>query len=417
MKQVLLGGSNAALSTASSARYNFISFGGNGNVADWDQQENDQQVPVPAAGTFRNLRVETEAAPGAGTSYQFTVRKNGVATTLTVTISGTNTAAVDTANSFTVVAGDEIALECIAASTPTVTIARWSVEWEGDTADDSVLMGGGGDITGGISNAGVRNYASLVGGQITATDTLNTRALVPLNGTIKSFYVSLGTAPGAGATWEFSIYKNGAVETSTIISIADAATTANVTGLTIDIAPQDELTLSFISTAGTPTIGPVSWGVMMQPDIQGQSILAGQATGFNTALASHVFLVMHGNSFDDPTESERTNIAGPTSFDLKHFYIKLSAAPGAGNSWDFILRKEAVDTALAIHIDNPGTIGSDTTDIISVVDGEELTIKSVPTSSPTAAGNTAYAMIQAIDEVIPPASVPPEISITNTMIY
>ena len=71
------------------------------------------QLAATRPGTIRNLRVQvTTAGTGAATNT-YTVRKNGVDTTLTTSISNTSTGpATDLVNSFTVVAGDLLLPRC-----------------------------------------------------------------------------------------------------------------------------------------------------------------------------------------------------------------------------------------------------------------------------------------------------------------
>lgn len=84
----------------------------------WGSSQTDSvaeiaQIPVPFAGTIRNFYAHYET--GSVTQNRvFTVRKNGVDTTLTCTVSASN--ANDTTHSFTVVAGDLISVKCVVGS-------------------------------------------------------------------------------------------------------------------------------------------------------------------------------------------------------------------------------------------------------------------------------------------------------------
>ncbi len=65
------------------------------------------QLAMPRPGTIRNLRLRCTAGTGGGTNT-YTVRKNGVDTTLTVAILNTAITGTDTTHSFTVAKGDLI---------------------------------------------------------------------------------------------------------------------------------------------------------------------------------------------------------------------------------------------------------------------------------------------------------------------
>jgi hypothetical protein len=82
-------------------------------------------IPVPFAGTIKNLRVHYETT--VSENRVFTVRKNGSDTSLTCTVSSTN--ASDTVNSFSAAAGDLISVKCVVANNNANT-GYWFVTME-----------------------------------------------------------------------------------------------------------------------------------------------------------------------------------------------------------------------------------------------------------------------------------------------
>jgi hypothetical protein len=68
------------------------------------------QMRVPMSGTLKNLYLHQTGA-GNGNTIVYTVRKNGVATALKVTIASTGTNGSDTVNSVAVTAGDLVDIE------------------------------------------------------------------------------------------------------------------------------------------------------------------------------------------------------------------------------------------------------------------------------------------------------------------
>ncbi len=137
MKQVIIGGYNDNLSN-SAPEYNTIAGG-----YTWTTTADQRKQVVSTAGTLKNLFVELSAGPGSGTSYTFTVMKNGAATSLAVPISNTATTGSDPANSIAVVAGDTIQLRSTYTGTPGTPTARWSVMFEGSYARESLILGAG----------------------------------------------------------------------------------------------------------------------------------------------------------------------------------------------------------------------------------------------------------------------------------
>lgn len=74
--------------------------------------ETDVSIPIPCAGTIKRLYVIATAAPGAGETFIYVVRKNAADTSLTCTVSGASaTTAQDLGNSVTVAAMDLISVK------------------------------------------------------------------------------------------------------------------------------------------------------------------------------------------------------------------------------------------------------------------------------------------------------------------
>jgi hypothetical protein len=76
---------------------------------------------LAVAATLATLRISLVTAPGASKSRTFTVRKNGVATSAVVTISGTDTTG-SWSGSVDFAAGDLISLESVPTGTPAASL-------------------------------------------------------------------------------------------------------------------------------------------------------------------------------------------------------------------------------------------------------------------------------------------------------
>lgn len=74
------------------------------------------RMPVVRSGTIRNFYVYQNTAGGNGNTIVYTIRKNGVATAVAVTIASNVLAGSDTSNSVSVAAGDTIDIEVTKAS-------------------------------------------------------------------------------------------------------------------------------------------------------------------------------------------------------------------------------------------------------------------------------------------------------------
>jgi len=76
----------------------------------------------------------------------------------------------------------------------------------------------------------------------------------------------------------------------------------------------------------------------------------------------------------------------PTDGTFTNLLITLAGAPGTGKSWTFTVRKNGVDTALSVVISDTATTGRDTTHSVAVAPGDLLSLKSVPSGTPSASG-------------------------------
>ena len=90
----------------------------------------DQAMPI--GGILSDLYVRLEGSPGGSTSYTFTIRKGGLDTGLTCTISGSATSCSDTdpAHAVTFSAGDLISVRAVpSAANPTARSMRWTAKF------------------------------------------------------------------------------------------------------------------------------------------------------------------------------------------------------------------------------------------------------------------------------------------------
>lgn len=83
------------------------------------------------------------------------------------------------------------------------------------------------------------------------------------------------------------------------------------------------------------------------------------------------------------TETEAIQLVS-TGGKIKYLRVKLETAPGAGKDYTFTLMVNGVASALEVTISDTATTGADTTHEVDVVAGDYISIRSTPTSLPTA---------------------------------
>lgn len=88
-------------------------------------------IPVPYAGTIRNLQAKAGAVPGAGQTFTYTLRKAGASQALTSQTAGAAaTSSSDLTHSVAVVAGDVISIQLVTSGAAGVTAHLVSVEFD-----------------------------------------------------------------------------------------------------------------------------------------------------------------------------------------------------------------------------------------------------------------------------------------------
>jgi hypothetical protein len=343
----------------------------------WATTEPGAKIPFPEAGTLSNFRLRLDAAPGSGKQWVFTIRKNGVATGLTITIANSATTGADTTDSVSIAAGDQISVSCTPTGTPTQpNVVSWASSFESTTARKTVLLSSSYLSTAAGASTEYAYPSGSLGFSTTAT---NRDQIVTVAGTLTKITALLGTAPGSGKSFAITLYKNG-VATALVATVSDTATTATGTGsVSVDVG--DTIRVGCVPTS-SPAATLVSFGITFEPTVDGNHmILAGNTNNsVNTVATSFEYLTSPSDVTWNATESNRFVIGTPTT--LKTLRIVLSAAPTAGRSWVFTVRVNGVDTALTASIADAETTANVSADV-EVAAGDTLTLKAVPSGGPT----------------------------------
>ncbi len=90
--------------------------------------ESETQIVATRSETLQNLFVHLTSSPDIGSSWTFTVRKNGSNTTLAVTITGASTTGSDVADNVAISAFDLISIQVSASGAPSPAVGAASFE-------------------------------------------------------------------------------------------------------------------------------------------------------------------------------------------------------------------------------------------------------------------------------------------------
>ncbi len=336
--------------------------------------EADVEQIIPIACTLQNFRVLLTAAPGVGDSRTFTVRKNGVDTSITVTIEDTDTTGTSS-NTASFVAGDKATVETTSSGAGTSNAKfRWACEFKTSTNSQVILGCPTNDLPSYTANVGLMGSSSV---ESSAGDSTG---IMPTSGKLKTLYWKIDTAPGGTDDWEMQV-RNLTENKSIVAEIKGAATTASniVDELTVSAGDRVEIR---ISEGGTPVNSQFfHWGLVFEPDNEGEVIYIGGSDNFSTTSTTsrYSYLIPSNLNWSD---NNGFRDAITSTCKIKNLYVQLSAAPGAGEARTFTLRKNGVATALTVTISGTNTTGNNTADTVSFSDGDVVDYNTTYSGSP-----------------------------------
>ena len=179
-------------------------------------------------------------------------------------------------------------------------------------------------------------------------NTGDTYALMPTTGTFSSLCVNLSTAPGTGASWTWTLYKNGLDEYPSV-AISGTQTQACDLVNTAGFIPGDLVSLHVTpSSSPAPAATHASWYVVQTPTVPGETILFG-SQGLQGGSGSAYFSLA-GNSSSLGMETAMATII-PTAGTVTKF---VAEEVGTGGTASATLDQNEAPTSLLISMPTPG---------------------------------------------------------------
>lgn len=197
--------------------------------------------------------------------------------------------------------------------------------------------------------------------------TENQFVVVPVAGFVTALRVNCAAAPGVGRSRTITLRKNGVDVLATTVSDAN---TTNVNTAQVAVAAGDLLSLMSTPT-GTPAAGIVSTCIDFQGTSPQQAVFLAASTLGATGLG--YIPPMSNQTFNASAPANEVVISEPGTLSL--LAIHLSAAVGGGTR-SITLRKNGVNTAMAVTLGVGQQSGQDVTNSVSVVAGDRLVLVS-----------------------------------------
>ena len=231
-----------------------------------------------------------------------------------------------------------------------------------------------------LVNDGTREYAGIMGGASWGTTESQFYQVIPTGGTLSDLHIELSGTPGAGNSYVFVLYVDGAPSALTV-TINDAETSDNDTSHPISVTAGQVVSLSYIGVS-TPTIRFAWWGLKWTPTIADENICLFKNDGSDIGT---VYGGIQGRTTCDTFEN-RYQQPLPTAGTFKKMYVQLDVDPGAApDAFDYHLRENGGNTALTCTIVANGTTGNDTSNTVTSVAGDFMSFGQTAVDTPTVA--------------------------------
>jgi hypothetical protein len=116
-----------------------------------------------------------------------------------------------------------------------------------------------------------------------------------------------------------------------------------------------------------------------------KQILTHRAVG-NPSISVASYAAFCGGTDFNTDETIGGYLPWAASGTLRNLIVKLSTAPGSGKSFVFTVRVNGVDSGVTVTIADTDTTARDITNSVSVSAGDYVSLKAVPSGTPTSAG-------------------------------
>lgn len=355
------------------------------------QAGNTLRTPVSVAGIISDLNVKLQNAPGAGTSFDFTLYKNNAAQAQTCNIADAATTCSDTAHPITFAQGDDCTWLVTPNSTPTVAGISLSTSFTGTASGESW---GGGTTAAAVSTG--TSYWPLSGATARAVES-DASVVAPTNFTLDHLYCQATTAAGLGNSWTYTVVVDG-VDTALTCALSGAAQTQN-SDLVNSVSVSASSTISMkIVVGGTPTGRFQNWGYRLTPSIDGEYPMMAAAPTSITVSATR-FQNLLGTVVNAQIEASTTSPV-PVNFTWRKANWTIQPTPGATKTWAIRSRINGVNGNMLGTITNGNTNVTDGVNSDSVTTGQLINWTTAPTNTPAATTKVAFSAVSFIAPTI-----------------
>lgn len=213
--------------------------------------ETNRESPIPTNGSFDNMYVDLESAPGGTQIASFTLVLNGLDTSLTCQVSGTGKTCNDTTHSVNVVVGDTVSYKTFTSATATGSRTRIGVRWNPTTDGESLGFGSSANTVA----QGLTRYNDVTGAAAAYSATEATRQSLMIANTLKKLYANVLNV-AAVQTSSQTVRINAATTGISCTVTGGVSATCSDSSTTYAASDDDLLALQVITSALSGTVTP-----------------------------------------------------------------------------------------------------------------------------------------------------------------
>lgn len=332
---------------------------------------------LAVAGNFTEIRAYAQVAPTSTQTWAITLQKNGSDSALTCTITSATSQKCSGTGSIAFAVGDYAALKLDASNSPNASRIKIVLVFTSTTANETPLMAQGVTMSNSATQA-VNVSSNSPPGAVAARRWNG----FPDDGTVDHFYAQ-SNAPGAGTSYAYTVVKNGSGTTATC-SIADTATSCNDTTHSFSVTGASGSTKGDdVLFQGAPTSTPASataaFGARYVPTTAGRFAIMLAPANSNSGTSTTYWPMSGGATIGGTTEANSNSLGATMT--IEKISVTLTAAPGAGKSRAFTLRKGGSDTACTVTIADTATANTASCSV-SVANDDLIVTSDVPTGTP-----------------------------------
>ena len=187
-------------------------------------------------------------------------------------------------------------------------------------------------------------YHCITGDLVYQSNTTDIQIVIPTDGVLSNFRVKAATAPGAGTSFTFEVYRDAAYIP---VVLSGTNTTASNTVDSLAVSAGDVVCYR-ATPSDTPTASVTYFCITFTSDLEDAGIVCANGSALSGTQAR--YMAISGLYAVSATEANHSSLV-PTAGTFKNLSVSLNADPGTSpDAYRITVRKNGVSQALTCTI-------------------------------------------------------------------